>query len=111
MLYRLADSVWKHYLNWRAVNYEFWRLRWFNADWFYLNIDSLMVLSIVALFLSFTIIFLARRFSEEKVNIMPHYLLYLMVYWMIFGFWWLASGAYTVAGKRVSWGQKSFDKR
>jgi cellulose synthase/poly-beta-1,6-N-acetylglucosamine synthase-like glycosyltransferase len=107
-IFRIVESTIKKYNNWKAVNYEFWKLRWWNTDLFYINIDALLIFSLIALILGISIIYIAKRMSHEQTRIKTFYVFYLMVYWMLFGFWWLASGAFSVLGKKVSWGQKNF---
>lgn len=107
-LFKMTTDIYAKYLNWKAVNYEFWKLKWINTDLFYMNINSLMVLSFVSLLVGIFVIYAAKKMSKQDVQIKAYYFLYLIFYWMLFGFWWIAASIYLLLGKRVSWGQRNF---
>jgi hypothetical protein len=62
----------------------------------------------VSLIVGILVIYAAKKMSKQDVQIKTYYFLYLIFYWMLFGFWWIAASIYLILGKRVSWGQRNF---
>ncbi len=104
----VTRTIIQNYQNLASINFEFWRLfQNMSFDTFYMGFNSLTVLSLCSLFLGIGIVVIAKRLSKEKTKIRFFYFLYLIVYWALFGFWWLFAGIYTFLGKKVSWGARS----
>ncbi len=106
-LVTLLDHWWHVFLNLKAVDFDIMKLRWFNFDLFYINLNAIAVLSFISLAMGITLIVLAKKIAEEKIHIKYSYILFMMVYWLLFGFWWIMSIGYKLAAKKQEWGHKS----
>jgi cellulose synthase/poly-beta-1,6-N-acetylglucosamine synthase-like glycosyltransferase len=102
----LSKSV-QNLINYNSINFDLSQLFKFNFDMFYVNVGSLMFLSILTLMFGIMIIYFAKRISKENMPIKFHYIFYLVIYWALFGFWWITASAYKLLGKRIEWGQRT----
>ena len=102
-----ADQWWHTFVNLRAVDFDITKLKWFNFDFFFINLNAVAILSMVSLALGITLIYLAKRVSEEKIHIKYSYILFMMFYWLLFGFWWTMSIFHKLTAKKQVWGHKS----
>ncbi|MBR9691537.1 glycosyltransferase family 2 protein [Candidatus Woesearchaeota archaeon] len=96
----------QNFINLRAIGFDLSRFFHFKPDIFYVNLSSKLFISILTIMIGITTIYIAKKLSKEKTKIKFFYIAYMLVYWMLFGFWWLIAGAYTVLGKKVEWGQR-----
>lgn len=102
----IYDSI-QNLINYNAINFELSQLFKFDFDLFYINFGSLMFLSTLTLLFGIVIIYLAKKMSKDNVPIKFHYIFYLIVYWFLFGFWWIIAGIYKLFNKRIEWGQRA----
>lgn len=102
----VSDSV-QNLINYNAINFELSQLLKFNFDLFYVNVGSLMYLSILTLLFGVMMIYFAKKISRENVPMKAHYILYMIIYWFLFGFWWIVASIYKLLGKRIEWGQRT----
>jgi len=107
-LFNILKNLVNKLMNLYAVNFDIFQLRWFDFDGFFVNTNSLAVLGFISLALVIIIIVIAKRLSQEKKSISFSYVLFMLTYWILFGFWWLASifAVFFRRGK-VKWGHKS----
>lgn len=76
-------------------------------DVFYFNIDAVVLLSLLSLFIGFLMVLFAKKVSEEKLHIKFSYFLFLGFYWILFTLWWGVSIFYKLIGKKTKWWHKS----
>lgn len=96
------------YLNLAAVNFDFTKLKWFNWDTFFINTNGVAILGIITFIFAIAIIIIAKKLSKERLAITPSYVLFILTYWILFGFWWCAAVFATVFTKgQIKWGHKS----
>jgi len=107
-LYKLITrTIIQNYLNFSSINFDILRLLKPNLDFFYFDLSALAILSIATLFIGILIIYMAKKMSKEKSDIKFSYLFYLLMYWFLFGFWWVTAFSYKILGKKVQWGSKT----
>jgi len=74
----------------------------FNFSPFYLGNEFVLVTA-SCFVLGFLIIYSAKLFSREKSKIKYSYLLYVLVYYYLFGFWWFWTLINRLFGKHIKW--------
>lgn len=89
--------------NWDFAN--FFRLGKF--DIFYLQLDTVTVLSVISLVFGLFFLIMAKKISKEKLHLPFNYIIFLSMYWILFAAWWIVSIVYKVTGKKTSWWHKS----
>ena len=104
--YRLIDNTIQYIINFYSIGFDFKTLLNFNIDFYLINTDSLMFLSLLSILVGIMIAYFAKYVSMEKPSIKSHYVIYAVTYWILFGFWWLAAIFYKATGRRVKWGSK-----
>ena len=102
----VSDSI-QNLINYNAINFELSQLLKFDFDLFYINVGSLMYLSALTLLFGVLMIYFAKKISKENIPIRLHYVFYLIIYWFLFGFWWIVASIYKLLGKRIEWGQRT----
>lgn len=103
---RTANNVYDAVLNLMAVNFDIKSLLHWRFDAFFINMDPLVIIGVIALGTGITVIYLAKRFSDEQSPIRVSYVFFLLLYWMVFAYWWLAAAATLAHGKRITWGKR-----
>jgi len=93
--------------NLESINFDIFNLNWLKFDVFLINTNSVAIVSLVSLLVGLFILYLAKRLSGEKKSIAFSYIIYMVVYWFLFGFWWVLSVLRLVNKKEVKWGHKS----
>ncbi len=104
---RAVNDIYDAVLNLIAVNFDLKSLMHWRFDAFFINIDPLVIIGMMALAIGIIVIYLAKRFSNERSPIEVSYVFFLLLYWMIFAYWWLASAATLARGKRIAWGKRT----
>ncbi|MFC1648054.1 glycosyltransferase [Nanoarchaeota archaeon] len=106
-LYKLIESLWKRYIFLKAIDFDFMQMLEFNFDTFFLNFNEAMILSLFTIALSVCLIILAKKVASEEDKIKYSYIIYILVYWVLFGFWWIVAFYYKLSNKKTRWGHKS----
>ncbi len=109
-IYKFLEDLWKRYVFFKAINFDLKGILEFRFDPFFINTNSTMMLSLLALGISIGLLLLAKRVANEKKSIKYSYLVYVLCYWFLFGFWWLMAFYHKLAGKKTQWGHKSLKK-
>lgn len=104
---RAANNAYDTVLNLMAVNFDLKSLLHWRFDAFFINIDPLAIIGVIALGAGITAIYLAKRFSNEQSSVKASYVFFLLLYWIIFAYWWLVAAATLVRGKRITWGKRT----
>ena len=107
VIFITTSNALKSLINMYNIDFDIWAMFSPNTDLFYLNFSTLAFIGIISISLGITIIWIAKKISEEDTSIKFPYLLFLSIYWIIFGYWWLLSIIYKILGKKVGWGHKS----
>ncbi len=92
---------------WIAIEFDLWNVINLRFDAFFINTKPVFILSVIATVIGVLIIYLAKRMGEEKKSIVSSYICFFFLYWILFGFWWLAAGYKKVRGEKTKWGHKS----
>jgi cellulose synthase/poly-beta-1,6-N-acetylglucosamine synthase-like glycosyltransferase len=108
-IFKLFSDFSHDLANYLAINFDILPLLKFDLDFFKLNLSPLAVLSVVSLIIGITIIMIAKSWSKEKSNIKFSYLAYIIIYWFIFAYWWVAAGACKLTKQKIVWGKKILD--
>ena len=75
-------------MNYYFVGFDFKTLLNFKVDWFLFNINAITILALFCLVFGISMIYFAKRISNEKSKVKYSYVIYLLFYWILFGFWW-----------------------
>ncbi len=107
-LFQIIKNLMMQISSLNAINFDVFNLKWFQFDTFFINTNALAMLGFISLVLAIIIIFIAKKLSQEKRYISFSYVLFMLTYWILFGFWWLMS-IFAVLFRRgkVKWGHKS----
>nr|MCK4929737.1 glycosyltransferase family 2 protein [Nanoarchaeota archaeon] len=105
LVYKIIKGLWESYLYARAVNFDIFRFD-FKVDLFLLNINTVLILGVLTIVISILIIIIAVNLSKEKEKFALSYVLYMLVYGVLFGFWWLVVLFYNLTQKEVKWEHK-----
>jgi len=106
-IYKLIFNTTQNIINWKAINFDLLTLLKINFDMFFVNFNSVVVLSLLAVVVGVYIIVVAKILSKEKSSIKGKYLYFLLFYWFLYGFWWFLAGIYKIIGKKIYWGHKT----
>jgi uncharacterized membrane protein len=52
------------------------------------------------------IVIVAARIADEKRKMFFSYVLYVLAYGILFGFWWIVVIIYNLTGRNIGWTQK-----
>jgi cellulose synthase/poly-beta-1,6-N-acetylglucosamine synthase-like glycosyltransferase len=102
-LFKLSESGLSVLKNLLASNFEVLPLLNFRLDFFFLNLSPLFIFSMLSLAIGLIAIYLAKRHSQERSAIKLSYVLYILFYWIIFAYWWMAAGWCKVTRSNVRW--------
>ncbi len=102
-LYKFIENTSKNLINYYQIKFDLLTLIDFKLDSFYLNISTIMLLSVLSLIAGITVVYVAKKISKENTKIKISYIFYLIFYWLLFGFWWFISVAYKLFGKKIEW--------
>ena len=94
----------KSIINWYHIGFDFSNLFTYNFDWFMFSIRPLVILSVVGFIMGIIIILIAKKIANEKNPIKLDFILYLMIYLFLFGFWWAIAIYYKITNKKIQWG-------
>lgn len=104
---RMVDSLVDFIVNITALGFNYFRLLNFDIDLFFLNMDSVTVLSLVTLAISITIIFIAHKMADNKSNLAIRFIIYSLFYWFFFAFWWSLAFIIRITGRKLRWGHRA----
>lgn len=103
--YKMLDRLIHLVQNLVAINFDLLPWLQFHFDPFFISIDSLTVLALIALCSGLLVLYLAKKYSRESGSVSVPYLFYLLVYWVVFAVWWCIALHAKVARKKVTWGK------
>lgn len=103
----MLTDWYKGILNLMAINFDLKSLLHWNFDWFFVNVDPLVIIGSFALCTGIVVIWLAKHFSHERSQIKLSYVFFLFIYWMIFAYWWIVAVATLARGKKITWERRS----
>lgn len=107
-LIRTIDVWAAKYMSLAAINFNILKLKWFSFDWFFINTNATAILGLASLALAILIIIIAKRLAQERILLAPSYVLFMIFYWMLFGFWWFVSLCAVIFTKdKIKWGHKT----
>ena len=106
-LYKFTSNTIQRITNWIAIDFDLKRLFKWNFDAFFINLNSIAILAILALIVGIMVIIIAKVLSKEKSSIKVSYIFYLLFYWFLYGLWWFLAGMSKLTGKKIYWGHKS----
>ncbi|MBN1503141.1 glycosyltransferase [Candidatus Woesearchaeota archaeon] len=106
LLFITLKDILKSLLNFINVGFDLMKIFKINFDLFYLNLGGVFLLTLVSLIMGIAIIMLAKRLSKKKESIKSHFIVYTVVYWILFGVWWIGALFLKITGLRLRWGEK-----
>ncbi|MCK5107130.1 MAG: glycosyltransferase family 2 protein [Nanoarchaeota archaeon] len=113
MVYFIVENVNNlvdQYLALNAINFDIWELlKHIKIDIFFMNTSAIAVLGIISLMFALIVILVAKKMAKEKKPITISYILFIVFYWMLFGFWWFVSAIAALFTKKSKWGHKSHE--
>ncbi len=107
VLGKIVVDTWQNIQYYAAVNFDLWKMLTPHFDAFFINTNAVVIISFASLVVGLTLFFVSRRLAQDKRPWKLSYLLFFLLYWLLFAFWWLAAGAYKLAGKDTGWNHKS----
>ena len=105
-LFTITKDIIKTILNYYNIRFDFLKIIDFKIDFFYLNMENYALLTLITLFIGIIILIVAKNIAREKQKIHYPYILYMLFYWFLFGFWWFGALFLKMFNKRIYWGQK-----
>jgi len=97
-----ANKIVTGFTKYQAIGFD-WRLPKISFDWFFFNTGVISLLAIITLALTFTLLFLALRVSNNQNKLDRDVLYYLGLYGLIVPLW-LAKAVYsTIFRRQVNW--------
>ena len=103
LIYHLAESLLSRFTNLYMVGFDIWKLKWFNADPFFINNSPLMWLGWLSIAMGIFVIFFTKWASKEKDKIAFNYILFAPLYLPLFSYWWIESLYCKLAKGKVEW--------
>lgn len=103
VLFRMGNSIWRYTENMIAVNFDIFRMFSFNFDTFFINTQPTMLLSWLGLCIGIGLFLVAKHMSGEKQSYKLSYVWFFLLYWLLFGFWWLAAATHKTFKRKVLW--------
>jgi cellulose synthase/poly-beta-1,6-N-acetylglucosamine synthase-like glycosyltransferase len=105
MVFEFVRSSWDKFVYLRATGFDIFTWNW-SFDSFFVNINSVAMLGIIAFLVGIVVILTAKRVAGER-SIMQHYVWFFLTYWVLYGLWWLGALYRWAFGKSVGWQHKS----
>ncbi|MFC1723066.1 glycosyltransferase [Nanoarchaeota archaeon] len=102
-MWQMISTNWQRAINLYNVNFDVWKLLRLNWDWFYFNQSPLMFIGLLALGMGVTMIYLAKRLSNEKMPLSASYVLFMFFYLPLYVFWWGAAAKAKITNQNVGW--------
>ena len=106
ILLKLGQSFFDTFNVWRHTGFDVKQYFNVNLDIFYINMNGLLILGLLALVFSFFVLKLINRHSKENRRIILSFILFIFVYVFLYAFWWISAGYYRLLGKKIHWGSK-----
>ena len=107
-LSRAFDSIHHSILKMMVTNWDWSNFFKFGKfDPFYIQLDTITVLSGISLIFGLFFVVMAKKISKEKLHLPFNYIIFLFAYWFLFAFWWIVSIFYKITGKKTRWWHKS----
>lgn len=99
-IYIYSDKLIKILLNLASINFDFWPLLKMNF-----HLTPMVFLGIGSLVLGTTMVYIGKKFSNDRAKFKIPYLTYLIVYWPLFAIWWLMAGFNKIFNIKEDWHQ------
>ncbi len=107
--FKLTTKAWERFQYMQAINWDFMEILEFNFDPFFLNFNDTVMLGFLVMAISIALILLAKNVAGENEQIKYHYIVYVLIYWLLFGFWWIVAFWNKLLNKENYWNHKSAD--
>jgi cellulose synthase/poly-beta-1,6-N-acetylglucosamine synthase-like glycosyltransferase len=104
-LYKLIEGIVKSYQYAVAIDFDIFRFK-ISTDFFLININTVFLLGILTMIIGIIIVIVAARIADEKRKMFFSYVLYVLAYGILFGFWWIVVIIYNLTGRNIGWTQK-----
>jgi cellulose synthase/poly-beta-1,6-N-acetylglucosamine synthase-like glycosyltransferase len=102
-------DLYDRYVFLQAIEWDIWQMLDFNFDPFFISFNSTLILSFIVMGVSLYLLVLAKRVAGKSESIKYPYIVYVLTYWMLFGFWWAAAFYRTLTNNPTEWAHKSAD--
>lgn len=101
--YKYTTGFISDLINFYNIGFD-WRYYFkFNYDWFTMNFGATVILGAISFIAAIYMINYAKKISDEHASVKFSYVLYLVVYWALFGSWWIVAAYYKATGKKIKW--------
>lgn len=107
--FKALDHLITFFQNLYAINFDILPWLRFHFDPFFITLDSLTALALIALCSGVFVVWLAKKHSGDSGSISSKYVLYLVVYWVVFAVWWCIAFQAKAFRKRIVWGANAKD--
>lgn len=103
IIYNLIFHAYYFLLNLGAVNFDILSL--FTFDTFNVYTPPFFSMALLLLILSYLVIILAKKISNDSSKMKAAYALYVILYWNLLAFWWAMAIIYKVFNIDIRWGR------
>jgi len=105
-LVKFTQIAAQNFINFYLVGFDM--SQWFdiNFDVYSIDVGATMILPLVLILFSIILIYLCRKYSNERQRIVEPYLLFILSYWLIAAMCWASALIYKIAGKKIRWGNR-----
>ncbi|MBT7902639.1 glycosyltransferase family 2 protein [Candidatus Woesearchaeota archaeon] len=90
-IFNFTDMWISRFINLYNVNFDIWKLKWFQTDLFYMNQSAMLWIGLLSLAIGIAVMIIVKQMSSEKQNIAGNYVLFIALYLPLFSYWWLES--------------------
>jgi poly-beta-1,6-N-acetyl-D-glucosamine synthase len=100
---RLTSTTIQNYINLKSINFDIFSLINFDISLFYININPLLILSVISIITGISVILIAKHWSKGEDRIITAYIPFMIGYAVLFAFWWFMALTYKFIRRKVSW--------
>lgn len=104
----MGISVSRFTKNLAAVDWDITSLLLWNFEIFYIDLNTLVLLSALVFCLGVTTLYLSKRHSCEPQPMKLSFLFFILIYSFLFAYWWVLAIYHKVSGRPIYWGGRAF---
>lgn len=79
-----------------------------NFDPYFINIDAIVIVTILLTIIGFIFLMLSQKHTEEKQPWISAFFYFMLSYSLIFTFLWISTFIHKLRGKKIKWGNRNF---
>jgi len=103
LFYNIFSYIIRKIYEWNVVGFSKESLSNFSIDWFYINTESILFLTIILYILLLFAMIIGRRLSAGKTSFSFNIVLYIIIYSLVAPFWVMKAFLNTTLMKKTKW--------